>query len=175
MTRADQITAVLQQRDGLSDGQLSERIFGSTHRSTQINGECTYLQNKGVVARKRLGDGPILNFLVRAKPTLRLVMQDDPGVSHNEFGATQEEPTKETTFLNETSCATPSDEVFCKTHQQPKSALESDFEHAMYQIYRLADEECDYRPTYFLRMLAENGGVGEGDAPDRNMEFTSIG
>lgn len=42
---------------------------------------------------------------------------------------------------------------------KPKSSLEADFHNAMHEIYRLADKECHYRPTYFLRMLAEHGGL----------------
>ena len=42
---------------------------------------------------------------------------------------------------------------------KPKSLLEEGFEGAMYDTYRRADEECDYRPTYFLRMLNDHGGL----------------
>jgi hypothetical protein len=42
---------------------------------------------------------------------------------------------------------------------KPKSLLEEGFEGAMYDTYRCADEECDYRPTYLLRMLNDHGGL----------------
>ena len=42
---------------------------------------------------------------------------------------------------------------------KPESILESKFEGAMHDIYRSADKECNYRPTYFLRMLNDHGGL----------------
>jgi hypothetical protein len=73
MTRADQIVAELGQRNGLSDRQLSEAIFGTRHRSTQINGECRYFENRGLIVRKKWDSEPIRNFLVGPKPNLKLV------------------------------------------------------------------------------------------------------
>jgi len=40
MTLADKIFSELGQSDGLSDRQLSEAIFGTRHRSAQVNVEC---------------------------------------------------------------------------------------------------------------------------------------
>ena len=38
--------------------------------------------------------------------------------------------------------------------------LESAFEQAMYDIYTMAQRECDYTASYFHQMLEESGGVG---------------
>lgn len=40
-----------------------------------------------------------------------------------------------------------------------KSSLGKKFEEAMFNIYRTAAKDCQYRPTYFLQMLTERGGV----------------
>jgi hypothetical protein len=73
MIRAEQVIAALDQHDGSSDRQLSEVIFGTRRRSTQINGECRYLANRGLIVRKKWDGEPIRNFLVRPKPKLKLV------------------------------------------------------------------------------------------------------
>ena len=73
MMLADKIFSELGQRDGLSDRQLSEAIFGNRHRSTQVNGECHYLENRGLIVRKKQVDEPIRNYLPRSKPHLELV------------------------------------------------------------------------------------------------------
>ncbi|MGY6531694.1 hypothetical protein [Glycocaulis sp.] len=43
-------------------------------------------------------------------------------------------------------------------------SLEGKFEARMRDIYRRSDAECDYRPTYFLQMIDERGGVGAAKA-----------
>ena len=40
------------------------------------------------------------------------------------------------------------------------ASLETRFEAAMRAIYDRAWKECRYRPTYFLQMVNERGGVG---------------
>lgn len=42
---------------------------------------------------------------------------------------------------------------------QSDSLLEDEFHSAMIEIYRLAVEECDYRPKAFLAMVVEKGGL----------------
>ena len=44
------------------------------------------------------------------------------------------------------------------------TGLEHEFELAMRDIYRRADRECGYRPTYFLQMLDERGGLNAAKA-----------
>jgi len=73
MTLADKIFSELGQSDGLSDRQLSEAIFGTRHRSAQVNGECRYLENRDLIVRKKQVDEPIRNYLARSKPHLKLV------------------------------------------------------------------------------------------------------
>jgi hypothetical protein len=75
MTRADRILAELGQRARRSalNRELSMAIFGTPHRNRQINGECQYLENKGLIARERLPDGRVLNVLVHQGPNLTLV------------------------------------------------------------------------------------------------------
>jgi hypothetical protein len=73
MTLAEKIVRELDRVRGLSDRQLSEVIFGTRHRSTQINGECRYMECRGVIERKKQGFGPILNYLARPRPNLRLI------------------------------------------------------------------------------------------------------
>jgi hypothetical protein len=79
MTLAIKITDVLKNNDGSNDRTLSEFIFGTPHRSTQINGECHYLENIGRIERKNIGDGPIGNYLVRPKPVLTVVQSEPDG------------------------------------------------------------------------------------------------
>lgn len=40
-----------------------------------------------------------------------------------------------------------------------KEQLESRFDDAMMEVYLRAVNECDYRPTRFLQMLNERGGL----------------
>ena len=40
-----------------------------------------------------------------------------------------------------------------------KYKIEKEFDEAMRNIYRSADSECSYRPTYFLGMVDQHGGV----------------
>jgi len=42
--------------------------------------------------------------------------------------------------------------------------LEQSFEAEMREIYRRAATECDYRPTYFLQLIDERGGLGAAKA-----------
>ena len=44
MRLATKILAELIQHDGLSDRELAQAIFGTSHRSTQINSECRHLE-----------------------------------------------------------------------------------------------------------------------------------
>jgi hypothetical protein len=41
----------------------------------------------------------------------------------------------------------------------PVTSLEKDFDKAMFDIYRRADAEVGYRPTIFLNMLHDRGGI----------------
>lgn len=42
--------------------------------------------------------------------------------------------------------------------------LQTKFRARMVAIYRRAVAECDYRPTYFLKMVKERGGIGAARA-----------
>ena len=72
MRLATKILAQLIQHDGLSDRQLSEAIYETPHRSTQINSECRHLENRGYISRQKDNDKPIRNFLIRLKPQPQL-------------------------------------------------------------------------------------------------------
>jgi len=52
MSLATKVMAIVEQRPGVSDRALSQLIFNTPHRSTQINGECHYLQNLGRCTKK---------------------------------------------------------------------------------------------------------------------------
>jgi hypothetical protein len=73
MSLANRIIEQVERWPGVSDRQLSERIFGTRHRSTQINGECRYLANVKLLIRKKIGDEPIGNYPVRTPPKLTIV------------------------------------------------------------------------------------------------------
>lgn len=68
MSLATKVMAIVEQRPGVSDRALSKLIFNTPHRSTQINGECHYLQNLGRIARKKIGDEPIGNYPAQTTP-----------------------------------------------------------------------------------------------------------
>jgi hypothetical protein len=70
MYLADKILAELRRRDGLSDRQLAEAIFGTRHCSIQINGECRYLEKFGLISRIKEEARPIRNLLIRPQPRL---------------------------------------------------------------------------------------------------------
>ena len=76
MTLATKIIDALKNNPGSSDRTLSEFIFGTPHRSTQINGECRHLENIGRIERKKIGVGPIGSYLVRPKPVLTVVQSE---------------------------------------------------------------------------------------------------
>jgi len=44
------------------------------------------------------------------------------------------------------------------------TGLEHEFELAMRDIYRRAERECGYRPTYFQNMISERGGLSTAQA-----------
>lgn len=67
---ADKIIDLIELRPGISDRCLSETIFGTPHRRTQINGECRYLALIGRIQRRKTGYEPIGNFPVRAPQSL---------------------------------------------------------------------------------------------------------
>ena len=56
--------------------------------------------------------------------------------------------------------------------------LEIQFHQRMLEIYECATKECDYRPTYFLRMVQENGGLEAArkllHAPQVSDGFTTL-
>jgi hypothetical protein len=72
MTLADKILGELQLQSGRTDRALAEAILGTRHRIQQINGECRHLEMLGRIERRKVGDAPIENYLVRVKPTLTL-------------------------------------------------------------------------------------------------------
>jgi hypothetical protein len=73
MTRAEEIIIELGLRDGQSDRELTQSIFGNGYRVQQINSECRYMHDCGRLDRRLRDDGIIGNFLRRPRPELRLV------------------------------------------------------------------------------------------------------
>lgn len=73
MSLAEKITATLAVTNGMPDRPLGEAIFGTRHRVHQINQECRYMEQLGLLQRKLRPDGLIGNFLTRQKPTITLV------------------------------------------------------------------------------------------------------
>lgn len=54
----------------------------------------------------------------------------------------------------------------------PQTDLESRFHHQMLEIYHAASKRCDYRPTRFLRMVKERGGVQAAKALLRSTHYS---
>ncbi len=73
MALAHKIIAQLEATSGMPDRPLTEAIFGSRYRATQINQECRYMEQLGLINRKPRHDGLIGNFMIPKKPQLRLV------------------------------------------------------------------------------------------------------
>jgi hypothetical protein len=73
MALANKVIEVVERRPSISDRELSEAIFGTPHRSTQINSECRHLENLERLVRKKIGDEPIGNYPVRNPPKLTIV------------------------------------------------------------------------------------------------------
>jgi hypothetical protein len=70
---ADKIVTEVQREPGVTDRRLSEIIFGSSNRRTQINGECHYMQSQKIIERRIREDGLIGNYPVRPKPNLQII------------------------------------------------------------------------------------------------------
>ena len=65
-----------------------------------------------------------------------------------------------------------------KTRMEELKELEKEFYKDIKEIYRRADKECNYRPTKFLQMLSNHGGVGAAriliDSPGGTEGFTRL-
>jgi hypothetical protein len=81
MALANRVVEEIERRPGISDRQLSEIIFGTPHRSTQINGECRHLENQGRLKRRKVGDAPVGNYPVRTPPKLKIAFPPPGGRS----------------------------------------------------------------------------------------------
>ena len=70
---ADKIIVETDREPGATDRRLSELLFGTPNRRTQINGECRYMERGGRLIRRKRDDGLIGNYPVRPKPKLHVV------------------------------------------------------------------------------------------------------
>ena len=117
---------------GCRISQFSEAIFGTRHRSTQVNGECRYLDNRGLIVRKKQVDEPIRNCLARLKPHLELVR-----AGHNLRG---ELITFVATFKSPAAC----DVILWIVHHRP-GITEGDLSEALYgeRDQSRVHQDCD--------------------------------
>ena len=60
---ADKLIALLRQSNGLTDRELATRAFGHGARPQRANGECRYLEHRGILERKLRPDGLVGNYL----------------------------------------------------------------------------------------------------------------
>jgi hypothetical protein len=70
---ADKIEVEVAREPGMTDRRLSEVMFGTSARRSQINSECNFMARCGRIIRQKREDGLIGNFPIRRKPTLTLV------------------------------------------------------------------------------------------------------
>ncbi len=68
ITLPGRIVGVLRQEPGLSDRELTDRLFGPGSSQTAVNRECLRLAEAGLVARRRRPDGLIGNYLTETPP-----------------------------------------------------------------------------------------------------------
>lgn len=65
MTLAKVIKYILVNRPNLTDRELGESIYGSNNRHQQINSQCRYLEQRGILIREAM-DGLVRNRLATA-------------------------------------------------------------------------------------------------------------
>lgn len=63
MTLAERIVELLKQEPGLSDRQITDRLFGIGQPQQPVNILCRNLEKRGILLRQRNGGNPIGNFL----------------------------------------------------------------------------------------------------------------
>lgn len=63
MTLAERIVELLKQNPGLSDRQITERLFGVGKPQQPVNIACRNLEKRGVLHRKNILGSPIGNYL----------------------------------------------------------------------------------------------------------------
>jgi hypothetical protein len=73
MSLSEKITEVLKFTNGIPDRPLCEAVFRTRDRVPQINQECRFMEQRGLLERKLRPDGLIGNYLVRIRPDLRVV------------------------------------------------------------------------------------------------------
>ncbi len=62
ITRADKIFAVLKQSNGLTDREITDRVFGTLSAQQSINAECNYQVRLGKITRRK-ENGLIRNYI----------------------------------------------------------------------------------------------------------------
>lgn len=60
---AERVLDLLKASPGLSDREITDRLFGRDRHQSQVNQVCRLLQSRGKILRVRIGSSPILNHL----------------------------------------------------------------------------------------------------------------